>query len=70
LLPLALSHFEVVWHKVYLISSKLYKLFSKVVGLLKKLHLLNTWLSLAAVARGAVQDHLLTVVVEGALVVY
>jgi hypothetical protein len=41
-----------------------------VVGLLKKPHLLNTWLLLEAAARGAVQDHLLTVVVVVALAVY
>jgi hypothetical protein len=49
LLPLALSHSEVLWQTVYLISSKSCKLFSKVAGLIKKHPQLNIWLLLAAV---------------------
>tara|TARA_R110002126_G_scaffold51806_2_gene141490 strand:+ start:94 stop:297 length:204 start_codon:yes stop_codon:yes gene_type:complete len=36
-------HFEVLWHKVYLISSKLIKPFNRVVGLLKHPRKLNIW---------------------------
>jgi hypothetical protein len=44
LLPLALSHSEVLWQTVYLLSNKSCKLFSKVAGLHKKRLQLNIWL--------------------------